>query len=40
PDVSRFMNGNFSRFTADKLMDSVRRLDYKMIITISPYKQG
>jgi predicted XRE-type DNA-binding protein len=40
PDVSHLMNGHFSRFTADKLMDFVRRLDHKMIITISPHKQG
>jgi predicted XRE-type DNA-binding protein len=40
PDVSHLMNGHFSRFTADKLMDFVRRLDYKMVITISPHQQG
>ena len=40
PDVSHLMNGHFSRFTADKLMDFVRRLDHKMLITISPHKQG
>ena len=40
PDVSHLMNGHFSRFTADKLMDFIRRLDHKMVITISPHKQG
>ncbi len=27
PDVSHLMNGHFSRFTTDKLLDFLRRLD-------------
>jgi predicted XRE-type DNA-binding protein len=35
-DVSRLMNGHFSRFTTDKLLDFLRRLDRKVIIEVSP----
>ncbi len=40
PDVSHLMNGHFSRFTADKLLDFLRRLDQTVSITIRPHKQG
>ncbi len=39
-DVSHLMNGHFSRFTTDKLMDFLRRLDLKITIQISPHKEG
>src|SRR5260370_41778911 len=29
PDVSHLMNGHFSRFTTDKLLDFLNRLDHK-----------
>ena len=40
PDVSHLMNGHFSRFTTDKLLDFFKRLDQKVSIRISPHKQG
>jgi predicted XRE-type DNA-binding protein len=40
PDVSHLMNGHFSRFTADKLLDFLRRLDQKVIIQIRPHRRG
>lgn len=40
PDVSHLMNGHFSRFTTDKLLDFLRRLDQKITIQISPHKDG
>jgi predicted XRE-type DNA-binding protein len=40
PEVSRLMNGHFSRFTTDKLLDFLRRLDRKVTIRISPHKPG
>jgi predicted XRE-type DNA-binding protein len=40
PEVSHLMNGHFNRFTADKLLDSLRRLDRKVTIRISPHKPG
>lgn len=45
PDVSHLMNGHFSRFTTDKLLGFLRRLDRKVTIQVSlhhedePYKQ-
>jgi hypothetical protein len=38
PDVSHLMNGHFSRFTTDKLLDFLRRLN--QIIEISPHYEG
>ena len=35
-DVSHLMNGHFSRFTTDKLLDFLRRLDRKVTIQVSP----
>ena len=40
PDVSHLMNGHFSRFTADKLLDFLRCLDQTVIIQIRPHRQG
>jgi len=40
PDVSHLMNGHFSRFTTDKLLDFFKRLDKKVTITISQRKRG
>ncbi len=40
PEVSHLMNGHFSRFTTDKLLDFLRRLDRKVTIRISPRRPG
>jgi predicted XRE-type DNA-binding protein len=40
PEVSHLMNGHFNRFTTDKLLDFLKRLDRKVIIQISPHKPG
>jgi predicted XRE-type DNA-binding protein len=40
PEVSHLMNGHFSRFTTDKLLDFLRRLDRKVTIRISPHRSG
>jgi predicted XRE-type DNA-binding protein len=40
PEVSHLMNGHFSRFTTDKLLDFLRRLDRKVTIRISQHKPG
>src|SRR5437764_10980887 len=40
PDVSHLMNGHFSRFTTDKLLDFLKRLDQKVTIKIGPHKRG
>jgi predicted XRE-type DNA-binding protein len=40
PDVSHLMNGHFSRFTTDKLLDFLRRLDRKVTIKVSPHHEG
>jgi hypothetical protein len=34
------MNGHFSRFTTDTLLDFLRRLDHKVTIRITPHKSG
>lgn len=39
-DVSHLMNGHFSRFTIDKLLDFLKRLERKVTIKISPHRQG
>ncbi len=39
-EVSHLLNGHFSRFTTDKLLDFLKRLDQKVSIQISPHKQG
>lgn len=40
PDVSHLMNGRFSRFTTDKLLDFLKRLDRKVIIEVSRHHKG
>ena len=40
PEVSHLMNGHFSRFTTDKLLDFLKRLDRKVTIRISRHKPG
>jgi predicted XRE-type DNA-binding protein len=40
PEVSHLMNGHFSRFTTDKLLDFLKRLDRKVSIRISAHKPG
>ncbi|MGA2905465.1 MAG: helix-turn-helix transcriptional regulator [Candidatus Korobacteraceae bacterium] len=39
-DVSHLMNGHFSRFTTDKLLDFLKRLDRKVTIEVSPHRKG
>lgn len=34
------MNGHYSRFTTDKLLDFLKRLDRKVTIRIAPQKAG
>jgi predicted XRE-type DNA-binding protein len=40
PDVSHLMNGHFSRFTTDKLLDFLKRLDRKVKIEVSRHREG
>jgi predicted XRE-type DNA-binding protein len=40
PEVSHLMNGHFSRFTTDKLLDFLKRLDRKVTIQIGPHEPG
>jgi predicted XRE-type DNA-binding protein len=40
PDVSQLMNGHFSRFTTDKLLDFLKRLDRKVTIEVSRHRRG
>ena len=40
PEVSHLMNGHFSRFTTDKLLEFLRRLDRKVTIRISLHRPG
>jgi predicted XRE-type DNA-binding protein len=40
PDVSHLMNGHFSRFTTDKLLEFLKRLDRKVTIEVSPRRKG
>ena len=39
-DVSHLLNGHYSRFTTDKLLDFLKRLDRKVTIRIGPHKAG
>jgi hypothetical protein len=34
------MNGHFSRFTTDKLLGFLKRLEWKVAIRISPRREG
>jgi len=40
PDVSHLMNGHFSRFTTEKLLDFLKRLDQKVKIEVSRHHKG
>jgi predicted XRE-type DNA-binding protein len=40
PEVSHLMNGHFNRFTTDKLLDFLKRLDWKVTIQISQHQPG
>lgn len=40
PDVSHLMNGHFSRFTTDKLLDFLKRLNQKVVIHVSAHQKG
>jgi predicted XRE-type DNA-binding protein len=40
PEVSHLMNGHFSRFTVDKLLDYLKRLDQTVTIHIRPHRPG
>jgi predicted XRE-type DNA-binding protein len=40
PEVSHLMNGHFSRFTTDKLLDFLKRLDQTVTIRIRPHRPG
>ena len=40
PEVSHLMNGHFSRFTTDKLLDFLKRLERKVTIRISAHEPG
>jgi predicted XRE-type DNA-binding protein len=40
PEVSHLMNGHFNRFSSDKLLDFLERLDRKVTIQISPHHPG
>src|ERR1700733_1522 len=40
PDASHLMNGHFSRFTTDKLLDFLKRLDRKVTIEVSRHHKG
>jgi len=40
PEVSHLMNGHFSRFTTEKLLDFLKRLDRKVTIRISEHRPG
>jgi predicted XRE-type DNA-binding protein len=39
-DVSHLMNGHFSRFTTDKLLDFLKHLDRKVTIEVSRHHKG
>ncbi len=39
-EVSHLLNGHFSRFTIDKLLDFLKRMNQKVTIKISPHVQG
>src|SRR2546428_8318019 len=40
PEVSHLMNGHYSRFTTDKLLDFLKRLDRKVTIQVSSHHKG
>jgi predicted XRE-type DNA-binding protein len=40
PEVSHLMNGHFSRFTTDKLLNFLKNLEQKVTIQVSPHRKG
>jgi predicted XRE-type DNA-binding protein len=40
PEVSHLMNGHFSRFTTDKLLDFLKRFEQKVTIQVSRHHKG
>ena len=40
PEASHLMNGHFNRFTADKLIEFLQKLNQKVSIQISDHKKG
>ena len=40
PEVSHLMNGHFNRFTTDKLLEFLKRLDRKVTIQHYPHHPG
>jgi predicted XRE-type DNA-binding protein len=40
PEVSHLMSGHYSRFTTDKLLDFLKRLDQAVTIQIRPRRAG
>jgi predicted XRE-type DNA-binding protein len=40
PEASHLMNGHFSRFTTDRLLDFLKRLDRKVTIEVSGRHKG
>jgi len=39
-EISHLFNGHFSRFSTDKLLSLLAALEHKVLIQISPRKQG
>ena len=39
-EVSHLLNGHFSRFTVDKLLEFLKLMNQKVTIQISPHRQG
>ena len=40
PEVSLLMNGEFGRFSEARLMEFLKKLDHKVIIQITPRREG
>jgi len=40
PEAPHLMNGHFSRFTVDKLLEFLKRLDQTVSIRIRPHRPG
>jgi predicted XRE-type DNA-binding protein len=40
PEVSHLMNGHYNRFTTDKLLDFLKRLDLSVTISIRKHQPG
>jgi predicted XRE-type DNA-binding protein len=40
PEASHLMNGHFSRFTTDKMLEFLKRLDQAATIRIRPHRPG